>query len=182
MTSLLGAGCAPLPQQARSVLDARTGATLIVADQPLVLARERRDLAAQARDYLTLLAAEINEAGRRRLVLVAHQWSTIDVRSRGAPPPAAQALLVVADGRDLRLTPLEESTSVARDGWNRALGEPENAEVLTSLYPIDAETLRFLAGSSRISAAFPQSQPPLPYAMWRDGRAAQLRLLEAIGQ
>jgi hypothetical protein len=73
--------CVTPPLEPRKVLDERSGISLTVVDQPLVLARERRDVAVQARDYLTLVAAQINESGKRELVWVVHQWSTIDSRA-----------------------------------------------------------------------------------------------------
>ena len=177
---IFAAGCAPLVREPRQVLDPGTGITLMVADQPLILARDRRDLAAQARDYLTLLAAEINESGRRQLVLVVHQWSTIDARARAAQSLAELPLLIVADGRDLRLVPMNRPALLSAN-QGAVLGRPEDADVTTTCYPIDVESLHFLATSNRITAVFPQGNPALPYALWRDGRGAQLRLLEALG-
>ena len=52
------AGCVTPEPAPRTTLDTNTGVSLIVTDEPVVLARERRDIAAQARDYLTLVAAE----------------------------------------------------------------------------------------------------------------------------
>lgn len=171
-------GCAAVEPGARQLLDERTGASWVLAEEPLVLARERRDLAVQARDYLTLLAVEANESGRRRLLLVVHQWSTIDARTRGGLGGVGP-LLLVADGRDLLLNPAADSGSRTLTEAAR-FGRPEDAEVVTTLYPIDADTLRYLATSQTLRAALPQGQPPLPYALWRDGRPALLRLLTAI--
>lgn len=178
---LAGAGCAPLSHEARTTLDPRTGVSISVADQPLVLARERRDLAAQARDYLTLIATEINVAGTRRLLLCVHEWSTIDARARGNPAPLPTPLLVVADGRDLWLSPLSEPPLDAL-ALSRELARPGDADVYTTFYPIEPEALRYLASAEHLSAALPARIPPLPFGLWRDGRAAQLRLLEAIGR
>jgi hypothetical protein len=179
--SLAGAGCAPLSHEARTTLDPRTGVSISVADEPLVLARERRDLAAQARDYLTLIATEINVAGSRRLLLCVHEWSTIDARARGNAAPLPTALLLVADGRDLWLSPLAQAPLDAV-ALSRELARPADAEVYTTFYPIEPEALRYLASAGHLSAAFPARTPPLPFGLWRDGRAAQLRLLDAIGQ
>lgn len=179
---LLGtSGCAPLAHEARTVLDPRTGASLTVADQPLVLARERRDLAVQARDYLTLLAAEVNVSGHRQLLLVAHAWSTIDSRARGTAARTASPLLIVADGRDLLLQPVPVAP-LDSGALRRELAVPDDAEVLTAYYAIEPEALRYLCAAKRVATTFPQVPPALPFVLWRDGRAAQLRLLDAIGQ
>ena len=177
---LLSAGCTLPPVEPLVVLDERTGASLTVVDQPLVLARERRDVAVQARDYLTLVAAELNVSGARRLVWVAHQWSTIDTRVTGFQPVPGAALLLVADGRDLRLAPIEGGDA-AYLAQNRALMRPDDANVTTTVYGADAEMLEFVATSRTLVAAFPESRVALPLAVWTDGRPAIRRFLEQTG-
>lgn len=169
-------GCAMPPLQPIAVLDERSGASLTVVDQPLVLARERRDVAVQARDYLTMLAAEINESGRRRLVWVVHQWSTIDARASEFQPSPAATLLLVADGRDLRLTPIPNFNADAYLG-NAALRPPADAQAMTTVYAVDAAMLEYVAGSEHVYASFPDSRLMLPFAIWNDGRPALLRFL-----
>jgi hypothetical protein len=177
---LLSVGCVMPPVEPRVVLDERTGASLTVVDQPLVLARERRDVAVQARDYITLVAAEINEEGRRRLVWVAHQWSTIDTRATDFQPTPGAPLLLVADGRDLRLSQIADREA-ANFAQNRALLAPDDANVTTTVYAVDAATLEYVATSTTLSAAFPESRLALPFVIWTDGRGAVLRLLEQTG-
>jgi hypothetical protein len=176
-----GVACAPLSRDPRTILDERTGASITVAREPLVLARERRDLAAQARDYLTIISAEVNIAGRRQLVLCVHEWSTIDVRARGTDPRQDAPLLLVADGRDLLLQPVA-APALDAITLDRDLRRPGAADVHTTFYAIDGESLRYLLGGQRIAAAFPQGQPPLPFGLWRDERAAQVRLLDSLGR
>jgi hypothetical protein len=180
MAAVLLGGCTMPPLAPRTVLDERTGASLTVVDQPLVLARERRDVAVQARDYLTLVAAEINESGHRQLVWVVHQWSTIDARVTDFRPTPGAALLLVADGRDMRLTPIGDSTALAY-AHNPALLAPEDANTITTLYAVDTATLDFVATSSHVSATLPESGLALPFTLWKDGRPAILRFLNQIG-
>lgn len=163
------------------MLDENSGASLTVVDQPLVLARERRDVAVQARDYLTMVAAEINESGRRQLVWVVHQWSTIDARATDVVPLPDTPLLLVADGRDLRLKPIGDSAP-RRYVHNPALRAPEDANAVTTLYAVDAATLDFVANSRQLSAQFPESRLTLPFVLWSDGRAALLRFLDQVGR
>jgi hypothetical protein len=169
-------GCMTLPLEPRVVLDESTGASVTVADQPLVMARERRDVAVRARDYLTLVAAEINISGRRQLVWIVHQWSTIDARAADLPPMRDAPLLLVADGRDLRLIPVNDATarSYAR---SPALGPPEDSGAVTTVYAVDDATLEFVAGGKRLSATLPDSRLALPFTLWRDGRPALQRFL-----
>jgi len=179
LPAALLAGCTTPVPAPRASLDPKTGVSLIVVDQPLVLARERRDIAAQARDYLTLVAAEIDEAGHRRLVLAVHQWSTIDSRTADVHPLVGADLLLVADGRDLRFAPLT-GAFVAAYAHNPALQRPEDTEVVTTLYEADAETLAYIATCHSLSASFPNSFP-LPFMVWKDGRSAISRLLTELG-
>jgi hypothetical protein len=177
---LLLAGCASRVFAPVSVIDPDTGVSLTVVDQPLVLARDRRDIAVHARDYLTLIAAEVNESGRRSLVWVAHQWSTIDPRTRElrADPPGGP-LLVLADGRELRLHPIGD-TAAGRYQHNRALAPPEDVRAVTTVFQVDADTLAYVAGSSRLSAMFPDSALAMSFGIWNDGRPALSRFVEAV--
>jgi hypothetical protein len=173
--------CASLPApEPLSYLDERTGITLTVVDAPLVLARERRDLAANARDYLTLVAVKRNESGRITPALLVHRWSTIDTRV--APVAAAHdpKLVIVADGRDIRPVPLSPVPREFIPSDTHELWRPAVTQVGTTAYRIDAATLRFIAQSARISAFYDQPDDALPFLLWRDGRAALERLaLEA---
>ena len=173
-------GCVTPPLAPRETLDPATGASLVVVDAPLILARERRDVAVQARDYVTLVTAEINVSGRRTLLVAAHQWSTIDSRTADHSPHPQSRLLLVADGRDLQLVPLADPGAKAFAS-SPALLAPEDANVITTLYEIDAATVEYIATCRSLAAAFPDSFA-LPFALWRDGRPALRRLLGAITQ
>jgi hypothetical protein len=171
------AGCASTPPGPRALLDTRTGASITVVDSPLVFARERRDAAAHARDYLTIVAAEINETGQRRLVLAVHRWSTIDQRSPG-PRPGGSELILIADGRDFRFAPLQGEL-VDRHASNRQLRPPDDAHVITTFYETDAATLEYLGASDYLSASYSDGFA-LPFALWRDGRAALRRMAALV--
>ena len=173
------AGCVTPPAGPVRSLDPDSGVSLTVVDEPLIFARERRDIAANARDYVTVAAAEFNEAGRRRLVLVTHQWSTIDARAADATPVTHSELLIIADGRDLRFVPLPEHMTADFRG-NPALAPPEDAHVVTTIYGIDGSTLGYIGTSRILTAAYPDSFA-LPFALWRDGRPAIARFLEGLG-
>ncbi len=168
-------GCASLPApEPPSYLDERTGITLTVVDAPLVLARERRDLAANARDYLTLVGVSRNESGRITSALLLHRWSTIDARVAAAPA-AEPKLVIVADGRDIRPQPLAELPKEFRPSATHDLWRPPVSTVATTAYRIDAATLRFIAESRRVSAFIDERGDDLPYVLWRDGRDALAR-------
>lgn len=174
------AACATLPAPAPlTYLDERTGITLTVVDAPLVLARERRDLAANARDYLTLVAVARNESGRVTSALLVHRWSTIDTRVTTAGATIADPrLVIVADGRDIRLTPVDPVPQEFEPSDTHDLWRPKVSRVDTTAYRIDTATLRYIAQSARVSAFRSVAEDALPFAMWRDGRAALGRLAE----
>lgn len=168
---MLGA-CASLPPaEPLSFLDERTGITLTLVDEPLVLARDRRDLAANSRDYLTLVALTRNQSGRITTGLLVYRWSTIDDRVTRATPGDSK-LVIVADGRDIRPVPLNELPREFTPSALHSLWRPPISEVSTTAYAMDGPTLRFIAQSARISAFFDRPGEDLPYLLWRDARAA----------
>lgn len=176
----IAGGCTALPApEPRQFLDERTGVTLLVVDAPLVLARERRDIAANARDYLTLVAAERDLAGRRQLILLVHRWSTIDTRVGASDDDDATRLTLLADGRDIHLTPVAEQLPLEFT-QNERLLRPRVDKVATLAYQTDVATLRYLVSSRQLSASFDAAKATLPYSMWRDGRESLRQLLNSV--
>lgn len=177
--TLLGCSALP-PPQAAQFLDERTGISLTVVDRPIVLARERRDIAAHARDYLTLVAAERNAAGQKQLILLVHRWSTIDRRVVSDSNLDRQELVLIADGRDVKLIPL---TSILPTEFTQSekLWRPPVTEAATTAYRLDRQLLLFLASSAKISAFYSSSDIQLGYTIWQYDRAALQRFIDAIG-
>ena len=66
----------------REYVDEVTAVSITVSLDSLVFARERSDLAANARDYITLAPLEINRTGRRALFWSGDRWSTTDSQTR----------------------------------------------------------------------------------------------------
>jgi len=158
------------PPAPREFLDEQSGTTLSVVAAPLVLARERTDVAAHARDYATLVAVEIDNSGKYRTYLLLYRWSTVDRRMSAPPDPGAGELRILADGRTIELKPLERvPIGLTR---RRELHLPDHGDVVTHAYPIDAPTLHFIAGSRSLTVRMPQEQLDVPFELWEDGRAA----------
>jgi hypothetical protein len=173
------AACAPLERLApQEHLDRRSGETLVVVNQPLVFARERSDVAVRARDYTTLVAVEADRAGRYSAYLVAYRWSTVDRRMTDLPAEDAGALRIVADGRELLLTPLTALPEALKSA--DMLHAPKDARFIVWAYNIDLATLRYLADSTELALRFPRESLPLDFSLWSDGRAA-LREFAARG-
>ncbi len=178
---LLVGACTSLPEPApRAMLDEQTGVSLSVVSEPIVLARDRRDLAAHARDYLTLVAVERNQAGRRNLVLLVYRWSTIDRRVNLQPDAAARNLVLVADGRDIALRPVAER--LPEELRPRAeLLQPDVSEVDAIAYRVDRNALRVIAEGKDLVAFFADARGALPFQLWGDGRAALARFADEAG-
>jgi hypothetical protein len=168
------AACASAPAHAPSapneLLDEQTGATLVVVAEPLVFARARFDVAANARDYATVVAVEANRSGKYSQYLLVHRWSTVDRRMAALPAVSAGRLIVQADGRVLEFKPLEPMPAalMRRDH----VFMPDDADVVSWAYAADLATLAYLGASHEISMRLPDDTLDSPFALWSDGRAA----------
>jgi hypothetical protein len=154
-------------------LDEHTGAHLAVVGRPLTFALERTTLAANARDYVSLAAAEVDRSGHAQTYLIGYFWSTIDRRkSAAAFAPADLTMALFADGRWLRLAP--ESKIPDDLAASPQLLAPPTAAAVEAVYRVTAEQLRYL-GESRslilhIAAAAEDDPDAEPYELWTDGR------------
>jgi hypothetical protein len=177
---LLCPGCAQLPPAgSRTILDPQSGNTLLLVTQPLVFARERMDVAAYARDYVTLVAVELDAAGHYSDYLLVYRWSTVDKRMSPLPQAGKGELRIEADGRTIVLPALAQlPVGVAGQG---VLHYPPHADVITYGYQIDLGTLRFIALSRHILVRLPQESLDLPFSLWRDGRASLAQFVRAEG-
>lgn len=149
----------------------------MVVSEPWIFARARKEVAANERDYVTLAAAARNVMGDVRLSLIAHRWSTVDARIAAPSDATGRALIIVADGRDIRLTPTKALPAALSVG--NAVLRPPVSQVQTLVYPIDVATLKYIAESSSLSLSFDVSQDPRPYSFWSDGRQALLHFIAA---
>jgi hypothetical protein len=164
------------PAPFHEILDEQSGNTLLVVTTPLVFARERTDVAAHARDYATLVAAEIDQSGKYSEYLLLYRWSTVDRRMSSPPDPAAGTLRILAEGRAIDLVPLEQvPIGLSR---RRELHMPEHADFVAHAYHVDVTALRFIATSRDIAVIMPQEPFGTPFTMWEDGRKALEQFLQ----
>jgi hypothetical protein len=179
LLAVCGLACACTPfahaPQPREVLDEHGGATLIIVERPIVLARPRTDVAANARDYLTLVGLQEDRSGRFTTWLIAHRWSTVDPRIAADRGVGAGRLRIIADDREVLLAPAEPAPALLARG--DLLFGPTTARTQSMAYPIDVPTLRYLAGAQSLSANFPEDGLPIPYGIWQDGRSALMALV-----
>ncbi len=79
------------------------GLTVVTLDEPIVLARPVRQLAAAAGDYAYLGPVEINRMGNRDYFLWVGLASTIDRKLSGVSPAEVRELAVLIDGSPMLL-------------------------------------------------------------------------------
>ena len=167
------------PAATREILDEQTGNTLFVGAKPLVFARERSDVAAHARDYVTLMAVAVNESGRYTEYLLLHRWSTVDRRMLSPPDPSASELRILAEGRKIDLAPLDEVPMSLSS--RPELHGPKHGDAITRAYKVDLETLHFIAESRTLAVRMPQESLNIPFGLWADGRASLTQFVAAQG-
>jgi len=159
-------------------LDPDTAATVIVVARPLTFANARTELAANARDYVTLAAAAVDRSGKLSFVAIAYFWSTVDPRMRAAPLRAPQQLILMADDRRIQLALRGHSAHDA--GIGIAVDPPPGPAVSPSVYGIDLETLRFMAAARRLTLLAEADGVLLSYRLWDDQRAALRALVSRM--
>ena len=162
----------------REIFDDQTATTLSVVSKPLVFARERSDVEAHARDYATLVAAEIDRSGQYSEFLLLYRWSTVDRRMSPPPQPGEGALRILADGRAIDLQPLERLPISLKQ--SRELHVPAHSDVMARAYSVDAALLRFIAASRDLEVRMPQEQLNKPFALWEDGRDALANFVRSV--
>lgn len=158
--------------------DEQTAVTLSVVSRPFVFARDRSDVAAHARDYATLVAAEIDRSGDFSDFLLLYRWSTVDRRMAAPPPQSAGALRIVADGRVVDLKPMEGIPVSLTHG--RALYVPPHGDVIPRAYAVDTALLRYLAASRSLTLRMPEEELKTDFTLWQDGRKALANFLRTV--
>ncbi len=159
-------------------LDEQTAAYLTVVSEPLVFSYERRELAANARDYVTLAAAAVNRAGKVHYVLIGYVWSTIDPRVRQSPPPDPESFHLEADDRRIDLKLIGHSPEAA--GVGLRIHAPPGTSVDPNVYAADLATLRFLSAAHRLALVSETEQTAFPYALWSDRRPELRALVQSL--
>ena len=173
LLALLSSACATIGGVAdapHEYLDQSTAATVTIVDRPLVFARERSELAANARDYVTLAAAAVDRTGRIDYVLVCYRWSTVDARLDNSPLPDSDTLVVAADDRRIELRSPSHS---ARDlGIGTPVHPPPGPTSSQYVYRVDLSTLRFIAAARHLRVQLGTGELAPNYDIWTDGRPA----------
>lgn len=166
-------------QPVREYLDEETAATITAAVEPLVFARERTDLAVNARDYVSLVPIEVNRSGVRRYYWFGYLWSTIDRRDGETFLAQGDQFVLLADGRPMRL---QAATGSLRElGIARApISRPGRAAVAV-LLQADPGSVGFAGNATDLSLVLIHDGQNQDYSLWRDAREAVRRLVTYLG-
>ena len=179
VSALLCACAATGPAAPNDVLDESSGTRLIVVQRPLVLARSRIDVAANVRDYLTLVATEEDRSGKYTAWLIAYRWSTVDPRMESRSVSGRSLLHIIVDDREITLKPAEPAPAILARG--DLLLAPHVPGTQSTAYAVDEPTLRYIATANRLLLRVDDDAALPAYAVWNDGRKALLALLLEVG-
>jgi hypothetical protein len=154
----------------RSYLDPQTAVTVTVMSEPLIFARDYPVLAANARDYLSVCALQVNRMGTRKLYFLVYAWSTLERRAEVQSQDGAGSWTLQADDREFKLTPVP---SIRQSGLDELPCLPPNRGAVAALYPMDADSLAFIASSPLLLMRPGNSNPDDvdTYRLWKDRRA-----------
>jgi len=94
--SLLSCKARP-PRHPDEFLDPVTAAMVSNVTSPIIFARAHQDVAANARQYVNVVAASVNRSGHYEYVLLVYIWSTVDARLGAGAHPGESRL--TAGGR-----------------------------------------------------------------------------------
>jgi hypothetical protein len=149
-----------------------------VVAKPLVFAHERPELAAHARDYVTLAAASVNRGGAIEHYIFAYLWSTVDDRNRNGVPLAADNLTIAADDR--RINPQLAGHSSKEVGVGSAVRAPPGRHWTLNVYKTDVATLGFIAEARHLTVITGSAEGPVTYESWDDERRALRGLVRRL--
>lgn len=161
--------CSFAPERPPEYLDPETAASVTTVATPMVFARAHQDVAANARQYITVAAVSVNRSGKYEYVLLAYLWSTVDPRL-GADRHPGQNMILLADDRAIRL--VRDGHSLHEVGISTPLHAPEHVRGQPRIYRTDLDTLKFLARARRVRLLLEGDEDPRPFDVWTDGRDA----------
>lgn len=160
-------GCAATPEEAalpREYLDTATAATVTVGVPSLVFARDRTEYAVHARDYLTLVAVDVNRAGQHAQYFFGYAWSTIGKPSAPAQSTQPSRFELVADGRRI---PLVHQPGPLRElGLGEAPLPPPSRTAELLVAPASREVQEFVQRASELHAVLVGDVGSARYELW----------------
>lgn len=171
-------GAPPTDDKIREYVDEITAVSITVPVDSLVFARERTDLAVNARDYLTLAPLEINRTGHRAYFWSGYLWSTIDRRNREPILATGDELVLVADGRPIHLK--SAGTSLRDQG----VGEPPTRVPVRTAIPVlfasSPDVLAYVARAGEVHVELIHEGRSDSFPLWKDERDALRAFVERL--
>lgn len=177
---LFTTGAAMAADAVREYVDQTSAISVTVTSSALIFARERSDLAANARDYITLAPLETNRSGERSYFWMGYLWSTID-RRKGEPMIAAtDELVLLADGRPIRLVALE--TPLSDRGVVEPPLDPPKRNALPALFAVDLESIAYAAQATDLHIELIHAGVSESFTLWKDARPAVREFAERVAR
>jgi hypothetical protein len=163
---LLPAARAPAADDAvREYVDETTAASITASAGVLIFARERTDLAVNARDYVTLVPVEINRSGKRACFWSGYLWSTIDRRNRQPWLAEGDDLVLLADGRPL---PLRISGKTLKDqGAAEPITPSPARNAIPVLFPATVEEIAYVAHATEVRIELLHAGTNETFVLWK---------------
>lgn len=158
---------ATAPRHPNELLDPVTAAMVSSVTVPTIFARGHQDVAANARQYATVVGASINRSGHYEYVLLVYIWSTVDARL-GAGAHPGDTLVILADDRAIRLP--RDGRSLREVGIAKPLQAPLHSRGPPRVYRTDRGTLQFISTAHHVRMQLEGDQDARPFDLWKDGR------------
>jgi hypothetical protein len=124
-------------------------------------------VAANARQYVNVVAASVNRSGHYEYVLLVYIWSTVDARL-GAGAHPGETVVFLADERAIRLQ--RDGRTLREVGIATPLLRPLHFRGSPRVYKTDLDTLRFIASARHVRLQLEGDQDARPFDIWKDGR------------
>jgi hypothetical protein len=170
---LLAAARSPAADDStREYVDEITAASITTSTDTLVFARERTDLAVNARDYITLLPVEINRTGTRSCFWSGYLWSTIDRRNRKPWLAEGDELVLLADGRPIRLR--ITGKTLKDQGAAQPISPSPSRTAIPVLFTTTPEEIAYVAHASEVRVELLHAGTSEPFVLWK-GKPELLR-------
>lgn len=158
---------AAAPQHPSEYLDPVTAAMVSSVTAPLIFARPHQDVAANARQYATVVGASVNRSGHYEYLLLVYLWSTIDARL-GAGAHPGDTLILLADDRAIKLQ--RDGRNLQEAGIAKPLQPPLHARGPPRIYRTDRATVQFISAAHHLRMQLEGDQDTRPFDVWKDGR------------
>jgi hypothetical protein len=162
--SSLGAGLV------REYLDETTAATITFTNESMIFARERTELAVNARDYISLTPVEVNRAGTRNYYWFAYVWSTIDRRDDKPLLADEDELVLMADGRPIRLA--ADARTLRELGIQQRPVKAPARSAIALAFPAGPEIVAHVGASADVSVHLVRGGTEERFDLWADARPA----------